>query len=130
MTESPLPILVADQEDQSRNRLIEVLRNGGFQPLGARTGGEAVAVVSRRVVPITILDVFLPDLSGIETFRLINRCRGGVLGIFLARERSRDTLVRLLEAGAYTVLEKPPGLRGLLAAVRGAASRLGTDEST
>jgi DNA-binding response OmpR family regulator len=127
MTASPLPVLVADQDDVSRERLIAVLRGGGFYPLAVRTGGEAVEVVSRRVVPITILDVQLPDLSGIETFRLITSLREGVLGIFLARKRSRDTLLRLLEAGAYTVFQKPPGLKALLAAVRGAASRIGSE---
>ena len=45
-------------------------------------------------------------------------------GIFLARERSKETLVRLLDAGAYTVLAKPPRLDWLLAAVRELETRL------
>jgi DNA-binding response OmpR family regulator len=63
------------------------------------------------------LDVLLPDLSGIETFELISGFRD-VEGIFLARERTKETMVRLLDAGAYTVLDKPPRLDWLLEAVR------------
>jgi len=121
---APYSVLVADQEASSRNRLTDALREEGFDPLSARTGGEAVELARNRVVSITILDVLLPDLSGIETFQLIASVRGGVQGIFLARERTKDTLVRLLEAGAYTVLQKPPRLDWLLDAVRRLSERI------
>lgn len=121
---TPHPILVADQEDASRNRLAEVLRGEGFPTLPARTGEEAVEVVRSRVVSITILDVWLPGLTGLETFELITSMRGGIRGIFLARERTKDTLVRLLDAGAYTVLHKPPRPEVLLETVRRLAARI------
>ena len=121
---SPLPILVADQEATSRNRLADVLRGEGFDPLPARTGAEAVDLANRRVVAITILDVLLPDLSGMETFELISSRRAGVQGIFLARETRKDTMERLLEAGAYTVLEKPPRMDWLLEALRRLKARI------
>lgn len=125
MIPPPQPaILVADQDDRSRNRLTDVLRDEGFTALPARTGGEAVDLARDGRVSITILDVQLPDLSGLETFELITSVRGGVEGIFLARERSKETLVRLLDAGVYTVLEKPPRLDWLLAAVRELEKRL------
>jgi DNA-binding response OmpR family regulator len=122
-----LPILLADQDDHSRNRLAGVLRDEGFETLPARTGGEAVEVVRTRLVGITILDVALPDLSGIETFELISSVRRGVPGIFMARERSKETLARLLDAGAFTVLHKPPSIAVLLEAVRRLASRITKD---
>lgn len=120
----PNSILVADRDDTSRNRLTSVLRDEGFCPVPARTGGEAVELARQRVVAITILDVLLPDLSGVETFELIASVHGGVQGIFLAETRSKDTLVRLLEAGAYTVLDKPPRLDWLLDAVRRLSARI------
>ena len=121
---SSCSILVADQDPASRNRLTEALWEEGFEPLPARTGGEAVELARSRVVSITILDVSLPDLSGIETFELITSVRVGVQGIFLAQERTKDTLVRLLEAGAYTVLPKPPRMDWLLDAVRRLRARI------
>lgn len=127
MTHISLPILVADQDDVSRNRLADVLAEEGFQPLPARTGGEAVELVRNRVVAVTILDVALPDFSGIEAFRLITDIRSGVPGIFLARDRSTSTMARLLDAGAYTVLGKPPRIAVLMEALRGLASRFNSD---
>jgi DNA-binding response OmpR family regulator len=127
---APLPILVADQDDTSRNRLAHVLEEEGFCPFPARTGGEAVEVVRTRVVAITILDVLLPDLTGLETFALITSLRGSVPGIFLARERSKEMLVRLLDAGAYTVLQKPPRDEVLLETVRRLASRIDQGDKT
>ena len=122
------PVLVADQDTSSRNRLTEVLRDEGFETLAARTGGEAVEVARSRVVSITILDVLLPDLTGLETFELITSVRGGVQAIFLAREQTKDTLVRLLDAGAYTVLQKPPRMDWLLDAVRRLRERIKNEE--
>ena len=123
------PVLVADQDTSSRNRLAEVLRDDGFEALPVRTGAEAVEVARSRVVSITILDVLLPDLTGLETFELITSLRRGVQGIFLARERTKETLVRLLDAGAYTVLQKPPRMDWLLDAVRRLSERIKNDES-
>jgi DNA-binding response OmpR family regulator len=122
-----LPILIADQDRRSRNRLRGALEGEGFLTLPARTGGEAVELAQSRVVSITILDVLLPDLSGIETFELITSQRRGVQGIFLAQETTKDTLVRLLDAGAFTVLRKPPRLDWLLDAVRRLAARISNE---
>ena len=85
-------------------------------------------VVRARLVGMTILDVALPDLSGLETFTLINSVRRGVRGIFLAKERTKETLARLLEAGAFTVLKKPPETQVLLETVRRLASRIENEE--
>jgi DNA-binding response OmpR family regulator len=126
---APSPILVADQDDRSRNRLTAVLRDEGFDALPARSGGEAVELARDRVVAITILDVMLPDLSGLETFELIASTHNRVQGIFLTRERSKDTLVRLLDAGAFTVLHKPPRLDWLLQAVWRLEARLVREEN-
>jgi DNA-binding response OmpR family regulator len=117
-------ILVADQESGTRSRLTRALRREGYEALPASTGAEAVELARSRAVTITILDVLLPDLSGIDTFELITGFRE-VEGIFLTRERTKETLVRLLDAGAFTVLDKPPRLDWLLEAVRRLDEKLG-----
>jgi DNA-binding response OmpR family regulator len=127
MVRATTSILVADQERDSRSRLTRALRREGYEALPASTGVEAVELARSRAVTITILDVLLPDLSGIETFELITGFRE-VEGIFLTRERTKETLVRLLDAGAFTVLDKPPRLDWLLHAVRRLSRRL-EDES-
>jgi DNA-binding response OmpR family regulator len=98
-------ILVADQERDTRSRLTRALRREGYEALGASTGEEAVELARSRAVQITILDVLLPDLSGIETFELIAGIRE-VEGIFLARERRKETLVRLRPASWERIVRK------------------------
>lgn len=128
MVRATTSILVADQESDSRSRLTRALRREGYEALPASTGAEAVELARSCAVRITILDVLLPDLSGIETFELITGFRE-VEGIFLARERTKETLVRLLDAGAFTVLDKPPRLDWLLEAVRRLDLRLLNDRT-
>ena len=128
MVRATTSILVADQESDTRSRLIRALRREGYEALPASTGAEAVELARSSAVRIMILDVLLPDLSGIETFELITGFRE-VEGIFLARERTKETLVRLLDAGAFTVLDKPPRLDWLLEAVRRLDERLVAPEA-
>ena len=66
----------------------------------------------------------------VETFELITSVRDGVQGIFLARERSKDMLLRLFDAGAHTVLQKPPRTEVLLDAVRRLNSRIEREDSS
>jgi DNA-binding response OmpR family regulator len=125
MVRAATSILVADEERDTRSRLTRALRREGYDAVPASSGAEALDLARNRAVRITILDVLLPDLSGIDTFELITGFRE-VEGIFLARERTKETLVRLLDAGAFTVLDKPPRLDWLLEAVRRLDERLGS----
>jgi DNA-binding response OmpR family regulator len=128
MVRAATSILVADQEQDTRSRLTRALRREGYDALPASSGAEALDLARNRAVTITILDVLLPDLSGIDTFELITGFRR-VEGIFLTRERTKETLVRLLDAGAFTVLDKPPRLDWLLEAVRRLDERLAAPEA-
>ena len=125
MVRAATSILVADEERDTRSRLTRALRREGYEAIPASSGAEALDLARNRAVRITILDVLLPDLSGIDTFELITGFRE-VEGIFLARERTKETLVRLLDAGAFTVLDKPPRLDWLLEAVRRLDEKLGS----
>jgi DNA-binding NtrC family response regulator len=102
-------ILVADDDAQCREAVREILDREGFNTFTASCGAEAIEIVSDRRIEIhaTILDMHMPDLTGLETlsamFQLVER----LPAIFLTAEGSKELMMKAMEAGAYTLLSKP-----------------------
>lgn len=84
-------------------------RVGGFAVVGeARTVEEAVALIEGLHVDLVILDIYLPDGSGLDVLRRIRatgRTHVDVIAITAARDV--DTLREALRGGAYHYLVKP-----------------------
>lgn len=68
MTDPPL-ILNVDDYDPARYARTQVLRRAGFRVSEAATGGEALRLASREQPAVVLLDVNLPDMSGLEVCR-------------------------------------------------------------
>lgn len=62
----PASILVVDDSDASRYLLSSWLRRGGYRVTEAATGAEALSVVAGKRPDLMLLDVNLPDMSGLD----------------------------------------------------------------
>lgn len=67
-------VLIADGDDESRERRESQLRAAGCEVSVARTGFEAIVKASCQVPDLILLDTALPDLGADETGRLITTC--------------------------------------------------------
>ncbi len=67
----PLTILVAEDEDATRDSLCSRLRGLGHCVVEARNGCEAVALTSQRAPDLVITDLSMPIMDGIEAWRMI-----------------------------------------------------------
>jgi response regulator of citrate/malate metabolism len=103
----------------------------GFRTVGvARTGAEALAAARDLRPDLLLLDVFLPDMTGLEVLRRLRSDgdRFGVIMITAAREL--DTVSAALDGGAADYLIKPfefGQLRAKLEAFAARAAALGSD---
>jgi DNA-binding response OmpR family regulator len=110
-------ILVVDDEPTLRETLAEALDADGFTVVTAADGREAL-VKFREVRPdLLVLDLMLPELSGIEVCRIIRAESGVPILMLTAREAEIDKVVGL-ELGADDYVTKPFSLRELLARIR------------
>jgi pilus assembly protein CpaE len=64
-------ILVVDDVDDSRSILTIVLRSFGYESIEAANGGEAVAKAFSEKPDLILLDLGLPDISGIDVAKAI-----------------------------------------------------------
>ncbi len=99
MTKAATRILVVDDEPQILRALTTNLRGAGFDVQQAATGEQALAAVAIRPPDAIVLDLILPDISGIEVCQQV-RARSGVPIVVLSAVGEERTKVDALDAGA------------------------------
>ncbi len=110
-------ILVVDDEPTLRETLADALDADGFRVVTASDGREALARFREDRPDIVLLDLMLPELSGIEVCRII-RQESGVPILMLTAKSSELDKVLGLELGADDYVTKPFSLRELTARIR------------
>jgi len=94
-----------------------LLKSEGYQVRSAATGMKGIAEIARKTPDLIILDLMMPDISGLEVIKYLkNRCRIGNVPIIMLTANSclRHEDVRDVDALCY----KPFNIDRLLAKIR------------
>ena len=110
-------ILVVDDETTLRETLVDALETEGFRVVSAADGREALTVFRAERPDLVLLDLMLPELSGIEVCRIIRAESGVPIVMLTAKDSELDKVVGL-ELGADDYVTKPFSLRELSARIR------------
>jgi len=118
-------VLVVDDDEAVRSALTHALRRDGYEVSTAVDGTTALAALLRNRYEAVVLDVLIPEASGLEVCRAI-RARGDDTPILMltARDLVSDR-VGGLDAGADDYLAKPFALEELRARLRALLRRSG-----
>src|SRR5687768_13822483 len=92
------------------------LRRHGYRVLKAADGNQAIQLAYAERPDLLILDIMLPDMSGLDVCRAVRKELTMPILMLSAREEEIDKVLGL-ELGADDYLTKPFGLRELLARV-------------
>ncbi|MCP5412626.1 MAG: response regulator [Alphaproteobacteria bacterium] len=115
-------VLLIDDDTALTGMLTEFLRGEGFEIAAAFNGAEGVAAALDPDLDAVILDVMMPDISGIEALQRI-RAASSVPVIMLTAKGDEEERVAGLEMGADDYIAKPYYPRELLARVRAVLRR-------
>jgi two-component system KDP operon response regulator KdpE len=115
-------VLVVDDEPQILRALKVVLREAGFEAVPAETGSQALDLAAVRPPEAAIVDLVLPDVSGIEVTRSL-RAWSEMPILVLSAVGEEEQKVLALEAGADDYITKPFGARELVARLQAALRR-------
>src|ERR1700752_4970434 len=74
-------ILVVDDEDAGRFVKVQTLRRAGYVVVEASPGNDALALAARERPDLAVLDVNLPDISGLEVCRRLRKDFASLPGI-------------------------------------------------
>ena len=102
-------VLVVDDEVGIRELLSEILSDEGYQVRLAQNADEARQQRSRSRPDLVLLDIWMPDMDGIETCREIREQKGlqDVLIAFLTARSEDYTQIAGFEVGADDYITKP-----------------------
>ena len=110
-------LLVIDDDAAILHGFRRVFRGPKVTLLTAATAEEGLDLVSQRRPDAVLLDVHLPDLSGLEAFRRIQQVDARIPVIFITGHGTTDTAIEAMKLGAYDYLLKPPEPEQLLSLV-------------
>jgi two-component system KDP operon response regulator KdpE len=112
-------VLVVDDEPQIRRFLRAALTSHGYE-LSEADGGEAAIKLAATEAPdVIILDLGLPDISGVEVIRRLREWSKTPIVVLSARSQEHDK-VEAFDLGADDYVTKPFGMGELLARLRAA----------
>ena len=125
MADNGTRVLVVDDEPSITELVALALRYEGFTVEKAATGRAAVAAVAAFKPALIILDVMLPDLSGLSVFQRLSAEGRKVPVIFLTARDATEDKVHGLTIGGDDYVTKPFSIEELVARVRTVLRRHG-----
>ena len=111
-------ILIADDEAEPRDSVVEMLEDEGYAVRVAKDGGEALALYAAQRPDLLLLDVKMPVKTGWDVCREVRRTDKSLPIILLTSFGEEDDKVRGLTIGADDYIVKDCGARELLARVK------------
>src|SRR6185369_5787368 len=111
-------ILVVDDEKMIRWSLGEALRGWGFDPVEAATAGNALSAFEADPPAAVLLDINLPDGSGLDVLRKMRQREPEAVIIMITANVLVDETIAALRGGAYDFIGKPINLDELHVAIR------------
>lgn len=100
-------ILLVEDEKLHRLTLQENLEDAGYQVHSAETGQEALDHLARQFFPVALIDIRLPDFSGIELLYELQSRQPDCSVILMTGQSSVEAAVAAMRDGAYDYLAKP-----------------------
>jgi two-component system, NtrC family, response regulator AtoC len=102
-----MKILIVDDDEAICRSLQISLEDRGHQTHVALTGGEALALLESDPPDLALLDLNLPDLSGIEVLRRIRERGSSALAIMITGQQDAKATIDAMRLGAFDYIRKP-----------------------
>jgi len=111
-------ILIVDDAEEALETLSDILQEKGFYTETAKTGKEALAKVEKRFFNVVLLDIKLPDITGIEVLQALAGKHLSTMTIMMTAYATVQNAVDANNLGASAYLMKPIDQEKLLLAIK------------
>ena len=113
-------VMVVDDSRASREVLARILLQRGFDVVEAQGGVQALGLIEEQHFDIMLLDIMMPDLSGIDVLRRVRESRSEIdlPIIMISAGKAAEDVVRSLDLGANDYIAKPVDLAIMLARIQ------------
>jgi UDP-3-O-acyl N-acetylglucosamine deacetylase len=111
-------VLIVDDEERVVESIAGVLEDEGFRVATAKSGEEAIGVFRKEEPDITLLDIWMPGMDGIEVLRRLKGISPDCQVIMISGHATISTAMAAVKLGAFDFIEKPLSLDLLLMTIR------------
>ena len=122
-------ILIIDDELNICKSLSDILRISGYETFTCLSGREGLDFIRQTPINLAVIDLGLPDMSGIEVLRRIKERHPLVEAIILTGNASLDSAMEATNMGAFSYLLKPYEPDQLLLHIRRAIEKQQAQET-
>ena len=123
MPDAPVHVLVVDDDGAIRRLLGSILARRQHRVVEAATGAEAMDVLARQAFDVALVDILLPDQSGLDVLRWAHESEIDTEFVVLTGHSDVETAVEAMRLGAYDFVTKPWKNAELLEVVAKAAEK-------
>ena len=123
----PRSVLIADDDPGIRESLQEILAHEGWEAHVAEDGRQAIEIIRVRVIRVALVDMRMPDMSGIDALREMHRLIALLPVIAMTADRDLWVKDDVVAAGAFDLLWKPLRRGEVMGALERAVGGQGRD---
>jgi len=116
-------ILVVDDDPNLTKTLSDILKVKGYVPLTASDGKTAIERIRQETPVVALIDMKLPDMSGLDVLREIQKHSPATERIVLTGHASQESAIKAVNLGAYSYVEKPYEIDTLLLTIARAVEK-------
>ena len=116
-------VLLVDDEEGIRESLTGIFEDEGYEVLSSPTAEDALSLLKERMPDIIFLDVWLPEMDGIEALSKINEMERDIPVVIISGHGNIELAIKATRLGAYDFLEKPLSLDKVLLVAQRALER-------
>ena len=111
-------VLIVDDEERVVQSIAGVLEDEGFRVAKAKSGEEAIKVFQQEEPDVTLLDIWMPGMDGMEVLKRLKWIAPECQVIMISGHATISTAMTAVKLGAFDFIEKPLSLDVLLTTIR------------
>jgi len=110
-------VLIVDDDKDFAEGLAELIDLEGYQPLVARSGEEALELISQHEVDIVFMDIRMPNMDGVDTIKKVRKLKPDIRIAMMTGYSDDAKIAEALKHGALGVLNKPIEIDDLVSTI-------------
>ncbi len=107
-------ILIVDDDQQLRQSFEKLLSDESYTVLTASNGEDVLSIIRSARIDLAILDVCLPGINGLKTFKAMREIDPKLPGIIMTAFGTTETAIEAMKLGAFDYITKPFDIPGVL----------------
>ncbi len=100
-------VLVVDDNHNQTRTMTYILRRNGYDVTTAKDGVEAIEIIKEKSFNLIFMDIKMPQLNGVETFKRLKKIRHEAAVIMMTAYSVDDLVEEALQEGARGIMYKP-----------------------